>query len=161
MDSVQNRTEWECWKYALLSWTSCCYKLRARVRGFSFPLQDVTLRIASSHLPQGSPPHMGPTFLTASHTSSMIMVWELMLDRTLSCSPERSQIYPDQQRGSGAHSPDLSPFTPQEPDFPQRTLWGLWFVAVIFPGSGQRGRPPPSNKHIAHLSAKNINITIM
>lgn len=94
MDSVQNRTEWECGKYVqsfLLSWTSCCYKLRARVRGFSLPLQDVTLRIASSHLPQGSPTHMGPTSLTASHTSSYdngmrtaVRLDSVMLSRALS-----------------------------------------------------------------------------
>lgn len=64
-----------------------------------------------------------------------------------------SQIHPDQQRGSGAHNPDPSPFNPHEPDFPQWTLRGLWFSVVIFPGSGHRGRPPPSNKHTAHLSA--------
>lgn len=150
----RSRESWKSLQSFLPTWTSC-----PSIWGFKIP----------PHIPPGRcdtkyslmPPLKGPLHIWGppyfQHPTAMIIFWELKFDWSLSCSPELSQICRPAERKRGSQPWPLT-FHPHVPDFPQRTLWGSWFLLVIFPGSGHRGRPHPSNKHIAHLSAKSINI---
>lgn len=111
--------------------------------------QDVTLSIVSSHLSQGSPFTYGPPFPNSiPHKQQLLYVNILRTNVRLgSCWPETLRFFWISREETGLTTL-TSHFSPHEPDFPQRTVWGLWFGLVIFPGSSQWGRPPPSNKHI-------------
>lgn len=90
--------------------------------------------------PLKGPLHIwGPPYL--QHPTAMIIFWELKFDWSLSCSPELSQICPDQQRGSGAHSPDLLPFTPMCRIFHRGLCEGHGFWWLSSQGLATEGDP--------------------
>lgn len=107
--------------------------------GLDLPLQDVTLSIASCHPSQGSLAHMGPPSL--QHPTTLNMLWEPRSDWSLVCSPELSQICPDQQRGSRARRPDLLPFTPMSQIFHRGPCEGHHFWWWSSQGPATEGHP--------------------
>lgn len=121
------------------------------------PLSRVPLHIwaslASSSSPLTSIPLLG--FYSENQTLTSA------LSRRRRALPD---LVPTGQEEVGARSHTQPPHPPRSDPFtshPQRARFStldparvVAFLVAIFPGSGHRGRPCPSNKHIAHLSGE-------
>lgn len=119
----------------------------------------VAIRVSlEAPLYMSNPPPPSP----ASHTcspSNCILRTDAGLESVMQ-SRALSDLFLTSPRGSGARFPDPLTSHPPRAGFSTQDLRReLWFLLVIFPGSGQGRRPPPSNKHI--YQQKNINIIIM
>lgn len=116
-------------------------------------MQDVVLSIALCHLSQGFPTHVGPPFFTVSHTSCSYdyILWEVMFDWSLSCNPD-FLLTSRREAELAALTSHLSP--PWARFSTGKLARVMVFGAYLPRVQASEGDPRPSNKHIAHLSAK-------